>query len=57
MVERTSTGEVPWHLVESNDKNHARIKILRTLCETVEQALAAAPGDKPRTKKGKPNKA
>ena len=41
MVERTSTGEVPWTLVESNDKNFARIKILRTLCAQVEQALDA----------------
>jgi len=39
MVERTSTPDCPWHLVESNDKNHARVKILRTLCETLERAL------------------
>ncbi len=48
MVERTSTGEVPWTLVESNDKNYARVKILRTLCERIEAALAQerAPGSK-----------
>lgn len=40
MVERTSTGEVPWTLVESNDKNYARVKILRTVCERMEEALA-----------------
>jgi polyphosphate kinase 2 (PPK2 family) len=40
MVERTSTGEVPWTLVESNDKNYARVKILRTLCQRLELALA-----------------
>jgi polyphosphate:AMP phosphotransferase len=39
MVERTSTGEVPWTLVESNDKQYARVKILRTLCERLEAAL------------------
>lgn len=39
MVERTSTGEVPWTLVESNNKNYARIKILRTLCGRLEEAL------------------
>jgi polyphosphate:AMP phosphotransferase len=39
MVERTSTPDCPWTLVEANDKNHARIKILRTLCATLEQAL------------------
>jgi polyphosphate kinase 2 (PPK2 family) len=41
MVERTSTGEVPWTLVESNDKQFARVKILRTLCERLEAALEA----------------
>ena len=43
MVERTSTGEVPWTLVESADKNYARVKILRTLCERLENALAETP--------------
>jgi polyphosphate:AMP phosphotransferase len=45
MVERTSTGDVPWTLVESNDKNYARVKILRTLCAAVEQALAQSGGE------------
>ena len=39
MVERTSTGHAPWTLVESNDKNHARIKILKTLCKRIEARL------------------
>ncbi len=39
MVERTSTEYAPWVLVEANDKNYARIKILRTLCEHLEAAL------------------
>lgn len=39
MVERTSTGNAPWTLVEANDKNYARVKILRTLCERVEAEL------------------
>jgi polyphosphate:AMP phosphotransferase len=39
MVERTSTGESPWTLVEANDKNYARVKILRTLCQRLEAAL------------------
>ncbi len=42
MVERTSTGEAPWTLVEANDKNYARIKILRTLCQRIEAALQAS---------------
>ena len=36
MVERTSTGNAPWTLVEANDKAYARIKILRTLCQRLE---------------------
>jgi polyphosphate:AMP phosphotransferase len=43
MVERTSTGHAPWTLVEANDKNYARVKILRTLCERVEAELKAMP--------------
>lgn len=41
MVERTSTGTAPWTLVEANDKNYARVKILRTLCERLEAELAS----------------
>ncbi|MDR2874937.1 MAG: polyphosphate:AMP phosphotransferase [Methylobacillus sp.] len=39
MVERTSTEIAPWTLVEANDKNHARIKVLKTLCELIEKAI------------------
>lgn len=39
MVERTSTGHAPWVLVEGNDKNYARIKILRTVCEHLRKRL------------------
>lgn len=39
MVDRTSTEIAPWTLVEANDKNFARIKILKTLCERIEAAL------------------
>ena len=39
MVDRTSTGISPWTLVEANDKNFARVKVLKTLCERLEQAL------------------
>ncbi|GAB2182492.1 polyphosphate:AMP phosphotransferase [Denitratisoma sp. agr-D3] len=39
MVDRTSTGHAPWTLVEANDKNFARIKVLRTLCERLENEL------------------
>ena len=39
MVDRTSTGLAPWTLVEANDKNFARVKVLRTVCERLEAAL------------------
>ncbi len=51
MVEHTSTGEVPWTLVESNDKNYARVKILRTLCQRIEEALDEASGKTPKPAK------
>jgi hypothetical protein len=53
MVERTSTGEVPWTLVESNDKNYARVKILQTLCDAVESALEGKGGKTSGSKKAK----
>jgi len=56
MVERTSTGEVPWTLVESNDKNFARVKVLRTLCESIEAALEKTP-EAPASNEPKPSKA
>ncbi|TCJ18007.1 polyphosphate:AMP phosphotransferase [Parasulfuritortus cantonensis] len=39
MIERTGTELAPWTMVEAEDKNYARIKVLRTLVETIEQAL------------------
>ena len=39
MVERTSTTEAPWVLVEGNDKNFARIKVIRTVCERLKARL------------------
>jgi AMP-polyphosphate phosphotransferase len=39
MVERTSTSHAPWTLVEGNDKNYARIKVLKTACERLRAAL------------------
>jgi polyphosphate:AMP phosphotransferase len=41
MVDRTSTLLAPWNLVEANDKNFARIKVLKILCEKVEAKLKA----------------
>ncbi len=39
MIDRTSTEIAPWTLVEANDKYFARIKVLKTLCERIEEAL------------------
>jgi len=39
MVDRTSTELAPWHLVESNDKRWARVKILQATCKAIEKAM------------------
>ncbi len=55
MIDRTSTGHAPWTLIEAEDKNFARIKILKTLCDRLEQAMARgndrppSPADNPAT--------
>ena len=40
MIERTSTREAPWTLVESNDKNYARLKVIKTLCAQFRKAVS-----------------
>ncbi|MDS4026732.1 MAG: polyphosphate:AMP phosphotransferase [Candidatus Contendobacter sp.] len=40
LVERTSTRQAPWTLIEANDKRYARVEVLRTLCERLETVLA-----------------
>ncbi|MCW5574569.1 MAG: polyphosphate:AMP phosphotransferase, partial [Burkholderiales bacterium] len=54
MVDRTSTGGAPWTLVEANNKQYARIKVLHTLADAVEAALAriGRPGRKRGGKSG-----
>lgn len=42
MVERTSTGSVPWTLVEADDKYFARVKVLETVCNRLEEALTSS---------------
>ncbi len=39
MVDRTSTASAPWIIVAANDKNFARIKILKSLCQHIEAAM------------------
>ncbi|PWB52015.1 MAG: polyphosphate:AMP phosphotransferase [Nitrosomonadales bacterium] len=46
MVDRASTEAAPWTLVEANDKNFARIKVLKTLCGQIEAKLKSLPKNK-----------
>ena len=39
IVEHTSTNTSPWVLVEGNDKQFARVKVISTLCQRMEAAL------------------
>jgi len=39
MLLRTSTNRAPWHIIESNNKWYARIKVLKTVCKMIEQRL------------------
>ena len=39
MVERTSTLAAPWTLVEANDKAFARVKVIKAVCDALEEAL------------------
>ena len=39
MVARTSTRIAPWTLVEANDKNFARVKVLRTVADRLAARL------------------
>ena len=42
MVARTSTSRAPWTLVEGNCKRWARLKVLATVADALEQRLGAA---------------
>jgi AMP-polyphosphate phosphotransferase len=39
MLARTSTPHAPWTVVEAEDKLHARVKVVKTLADAIEQAL------------------
>lgn len=39
MLERTHSEHAPWTVVEADDKRYARLKVLRTVVEAIEQAL------------------
>jgi len=39
MVDRTSTSFAPWTLVSAENKKHARIKVLKTICDKLKEEL------------------
>jgi polyphosphate kinase 2 (PPK2 family) len=53
MVDRTSTEISPWTLVEANDKRWARVKVLRTLNEALEEAFERSAKQARKASKGK----
>jgi len=46
MIEKTSTVNAPWTIVEGNDKKHARLKALKTVAAAIERALKRKNGRK-----------
>ena len=40
MLERTDTEYAPWTIIEATDKSYGAMKILKTVTETLEDALA-----------------
>ena len=47
MIGGTSTRQAPWTLVEGNSKRYARLKVLQTVCERLEQAIGDTAEDRP----------
>lgn len=43
MFERTGTELAPWTLIAADDKRHARVTVLETICERLEHALRKKP--------------
>lgn len=39
MVERTSSANAPWTLVPADNKRYARLMVLETVCEALEEGL------------------
>ncbi|MDG2307258.1 MAG: polyphosphate:AMP phosphotransferase [Candidatus Binatia bacterium] len=39
MIARTTTESAPWHVIAANDKKHARIQVLKTVCRALDRAL------------------
>lgn len=52
MITRTSTRYAPWNLVAANDKRHARLSVLRIVCERLEEHLDGHPKGGGKNNKG-----
>ena len=39
MIARTSTDKAPWIIIPANDKNYARLEVVRSVCDTIEKQL------------------
>ncbi|MDD3412176.1 MAG: phosphate--AMP phosphotransferase, partial [Eubacteriales bacterium] len=39
MLQKTNTADAPWVVVEANNKQYARLKVLRTVIEAIEERL------------------
>jgi len=37
LIERTSTPDAPWHIIEANDKHLARVKVIEAICARLER--------------------
>ena len=37
LIERTSTPNAPWHIIEANDKHLARVKVIEAVCKQLEE--------------------
>ncbi len=44
MIDRTSTPTIPWTLVEAEDKNFARVKVVKTVADKLEATLKRVTG-------------
>ena len=41
MLQKTSTENAPWFIIESNDKKYARIRTLTIVIDALEKAIRA----------------
>ncbi len=53
IIQHTSTVVAPWTLVEGDDKRYARIKVIRTLCQRLQEAIDKKSNNKDKKQKDK----